>query len=289
MSTTQTAIVIPMHDALLQLPRCLDSLEWAREKAAVVVVVDAGSTDGGAEWIATNAPEVVVVGGDARMWWTESVELGCRFAVGDLGVTRLGLLNVDCTWSERGFTAALDALQRHPGAIVCSHVERLDNGTTTFAGGVVRRSGMLTLRGAGARRASTMPSGWVSWCGGQGVLFDSQVYVDAGGFDFRAFPHYFGDSDFCFRAAHLGARVWYCAESTVGNDVSTTSLAPHRSGSLSRVWQTLSSRRSVFNLRDNVRFYVRHARWRAPIALAHVYFLWAAWSASSILRQRHGG
>jgi len=285
----KTAIVIPMHNALRQLPHCLDSLVWARTEDVAVVVVDAGSTDGGADWIATNAPEVVVVAGDAGMWWTEAVDLGCRFAVRDLAVTRLGLLNVDCTWSRSGFTAASEALQRHPGSIVCSHVQRLDNGATTFAGGTVLRSGVLTLRSAGVPGETAPPSDWVAWCGGQGVVFDASAYIATGGFDYQVFPHYFGDSDFCLRAARHGTRVWYCSDSTVNDDKSTTGISPHQNGGdLLVVWRSLSSRRSVFNLHDNLRFYLRHRRWRAPIALLHLYVLWAAWSARGILRGRLG-
>jgi len=288
MSAAQTAIVIPMHNALRQLPRCLDSLGWAHDEAVVIVVVDAGSTDGGTEWIATHFPEVVIVDGDAGMWWTEATEVGCRFAVGELKVEQVGLLNVDCAWNQRGFVAARAALERYPGVIVCSHVQDRDGGATTFAGGVTRRSGVLTLRGAGAP-GGTAPSAWVAWCGGQGVLFDSRVFVDTGGFDYRAFPHYFGDSDFCFRAAYHGTRVWYCSDSTVTDDKITTGISAHQNGgSLLVIWQSLSSRRSVFNLRDNVRFYARHARWRAPIVLLNLYLLWAAWSARGFIRGRLG-
>jgi GT2 family glycosyltransferase len=286
MSPARTAIVIPMHDALRQIPQCIESLSWAHEQDVTIVVVDTGSTDWGPEWIAAHAPDVVVIVGDADMWWTEAVELGCRFAVRELAVERLGLLNIDCTWNVNGFTAAKKALERHPSTIVCSHVQRGGDGTTTFAGGIVRKSGMLTLRVAESVQGKASPSGWVAWCGGQGVLFDSQVYLDTGGFDYQTFPHYFGDSDFCFRAARHGTRVWYCSESTVNNDDSTTGLAPHRSGDLGTVWRTLSSRRSVFNVRENLLFYARHARWCAPMALVHVYSLWAVWSARSILRGR---
>jgi GT2 family glycosyltransferase len=283
--SAQTAIVIPVHNAVHQLPRCLDSLAWAPQEDAVVVVVDSGSTDGSRHWIEAHAPDVVVVDGDDGMWWTEAVEVGCRFAVRELGVGRLGLLNVDCTWDQLSFRAAEDAMRRHSAAIVCSRVQRFEDAATTFAGGVVRWSGMLALRGNAPSLREQLPSAWVAWCGGQGVLIDSRVYVQTGGFDSAAFPHYFGDSDFCFRAARHGAHVWYASGSTVRNDHVTSGYSPHLSGDLRRVWTTLTSRRSVFNVRDSVRFYVRHATWRSPLALVHLYWLWAAWSARGLLRR----
>jgi len=282
----QTVIVIPVHNAVHELPRCLASLAWTSEEGATVVVVDSGSTDGTRDWIEAHAPDVLVVDGDARMWWTEAVEVGCRFAVQELGARRLGLLNVDCTWDQLSFRAADEAMRRHSAAIVCSRVQRFEDAATTFAGGVVRWSGMLALRGVTASQRQPLPSAWVAWCGGQGVLLDSRVYLESGGFDYVTFPHYFGDSDFCFRAARHGARVWYASGSTVENDHVTSGFSPQLSGDLKRVWSTLTSRRSVFNVRDSVRFYVRHAGWRSPVALMHVYSLWAAWSARGILRRK---
>jgi GT2 family glycosyltransferase len=288
MSAARTAIVIPVHDARRQLPACLSSLAWAPAEDAVVVLVDAGSTDGGGAWVAANAPDAVVVSGSEAMWWTESVDLGCRFALGELGVRRLGLLNVDCVWTQAAFRAAVAALDDHPEAIVCSQVRDDETGATVFAGGVMLRSGMLTVNGVGGRTRLPPRSGWVDWCGGQGVLFDARVYAAVGGFDFRTFPHYFGDSDFCLRASRHGYRVWYCAESTVGNDQTTSGLSPLAPVERAAVWRTLSSRRSMYNLRDTIRFYTRHTGRSAPLALLHVYSLWAAWSVRGALRRLIG-
>jgi GT2 family glycosyltransferase len=287
-SDARTALIVPMHDSLRQLERCVEALSWAPGAGLSVVVVDAGSSDGSADWLAVNAPDFVLITGDAAMWWTESVELGCRSAIRDLGATRLALLNVDCTWSAAGYAAAIEAAERHPGVIVCSHVCDGRSRATVFAGGIVLRSGMLTVRGAGWAAEAAPSSGWVDWCGGQGVVFDACDYLAADGFDYRAFPHYYGDSDFCLRAARGGTRVWFCRDSIVSVDERTTGLSPLAAGGSAAIWRTLTSRRSVYNVRDTVRFYARHAGRRAPLAIAHQYGLWAAWSARGLVRRRFG-
>lgn len=98
-------------------------------------------------------------------------------------------------------------------------------------------------------------------------------------------PHYHADADFCLRAWSLGSATLYHPESTVVNDKSSTGLGvPRDGGSLRDVYVTLVSRKSSANVRDTVRFYVRHAGWRLPSALAHLYGIHLGSSLVRVLR-----
>lgn len=275
-----TAIVIPVFNGMPQLEACLRSLRWTDREGVRVVVVDAGSRDGSVDATRRVLPGAMVVDGHPGMWWTASVQEGCRFAVNELGAARLCLLNHDCRWSRQSYRALSACLDRRPGHIVCSRVTRADDGELLSAGGRVLHSGMLWLRGQEGCIRDARKEGPVAWCGGQGVLFSAQVFARTGGFDALRFPHYFGDADFCLRARRLGITVWYCPESEVVVDTSTTGIAPPREGAhLRDLWMSLVSRKSVSNIRDNVRFYGRHMRWLAVPALGHVYARWAAIAA----------
>lgn len=116
-------------------------------------------------------------------------------------------------------------------------------------------------------------------------MFSAQLWRSLGGFDERALPHYHADADFCLRARSIGALTLYNPESTVVNDKSSTGFGvPRDGGSLHDVYITLVSRKSAVNVRDTVRFYARHAGWRLPFALAHLYAIHLGSSFVRVLR-----
>ena len=280
-----TSLVIPVFNGLPQLSDCLRSLSWAQEMGVGVVVVDSGSTDGSREVVAALAPRAHVVLGNASMWWTAAVDAGCRYALETLRAERICLLNHDCLWSREGFAALEHALEDHPDSIACSDVVSLDGLRTVFGGGVTMQSGMLSVRACDLPADPPPRSGWVDWCGGQGVLFTALTYRRIGGFDTVRFPHYYGDSDFCLRGAKIGIGTWFCSGSRVWNDTTTTGLGMDRAGTtLTAVLRTLISRRSMFNVHDTVRFYVRHRRLRAVAAISHLYGMWAGVALVRLLR-----
>lgn len=289
---TRYGIVIPVHDGLPQLVHCLDALRWAVDDSIAVIVVDAASSDGSSEAVAEGLPEAVIlqVGGD--LWWTASVGVGCRYAVESLGCDRIFLLNHDCDWDLESFRALNGCLDRHPGTIVCSRVVGAD-GRLHSAGGEVLWTGMLWLRGQERVARRRFAEGRVAWCGGQGVGFTRETYLTSGRFDYRRFPHYYGDADWCLRASRHGVGVWYCPDSRVVVDTTSTGFEIPREGSdLRSLWMSLASRKSVTNLPDTVRFYRRHMGPRALTALIHVYTRWGAiaavrWSRRLRRRWRH--
>jgi GT2 family glycosyltransferase len=282
----RTAIIIPVFNGGDQLRACIASLSWARELEHVsVVVVDSGSTDGTLEFLAGEAAWAQVLPVDSGVWWTGATDCGCRHALADLGVEVLCLLNHDCRWSYEGYLALSSCLEVHPHEIVCSRVVDLAASQVVFSGGRQSRSGFVTTHWPSRSSAVSERERIVDWCGGMGVMFSTDTYAAIGGFDAAAFPHYFGDADFCLRARRRGIVTRYCPTSVVSNDTSTTGASISReSATMGSVFASLSSRKSVWNLRDNARFYVRHRGLLAPIALMHVYALWAGISAIRLTR-----
>lgn len=282
----RTAIIIPVFNGGDQLRACIASLSWARElEHASIVVVDSGSTDGTLEFLAAEAEWAEVLRVDSALWWTGAVDCGCRHALADLGVEVLCLLNQDCRWSYEGYLALSSCLEVHANEIVCSRVVDLDASHVVFSGGRQSRSGLVTTHWSSRASAVSGRERIVDWCGGMGVMFSTDTYEAIGGFDAAAFPHYFGDADFCLRARRHGIATRYCPTSVVSNDTSTTGVSISReSATMRSVFASLSSRRSAWNARDNARFYVRHRGLLAPIALIHLYALWAGMSAVRLTR-----
>jgi GT2 family glycosyltransferase len=272
LTTPHVAVVIPTFNSLGALKRCLKSIEWASHTQTSVVVVDSGSSDGTREYLKT-VPWVVSFDGSPDMWWAAATNAGCSIAVRKLGVDAIALLNCDCTWDESSFVALRDALLRRPGDIHCSRVLVKTPRALLSAGGVVRRSGLLSVRGFYASADTTYPGGEVEWCGGMGVLFSASLWSQLGGFDEMSFPHYYADADFCLRARKAGRAVWYCADSVLENDRDSSALYVPKTGArLSDLAFLLVSRRSPSNIRDSFLFYRRHAGPRLPAALADLYW-----------------
>jgi len=280
------AIIIPTYNGLSSLRRCLESISWAPEEGVRVVVVDSGSTDGTRQWLRRDLPWVHLLEGSNDWWWTAATYFGCQYAADTLGCEELTLLNDDNVWNREGFVALRACLAEHPGDIACSRVLFLDNPKRLlFAGGRVAWSGRIYIPGwGGPIREPTQPCELVDWCAGMGVMFRSATWRTIGGHDWEAFPHYYGDADFPLRGRRLGVRTWVCSESTMLNDKSTTGIGVPKIGATwKHLRDSLTSRKSLWNLRDASQFYRRHARWKYPIALGHVYGLHLGMSLKRII------
>jgi GT2 family glycosyltransferase len=267
----KTAVIIPLHNGCDAVVRCARSLAWTPGDTRVeVLIVDSESTDGGAQAAVTVLPSAHLLSAEIDAWWTRATNLGCRYAIENLGADRLLLLNHDCEMTCEAFEALSSFADSHPDSIVCSRV-MLPSGEMLFGGGEIGATGILRIAGYWSTEAAP-PTREVAWCGGMGVIVPSTVYASAGGFDEATFPHYYADADFCLRCRRQGVPVLFCSEATVVNDKATSGLAVSRQeASLRLLLASLTSRRSVVNVRDTVLFYLRHQPWRFPIALSAVY------------------
>ncbi len=253
--------VIPTFNSIGRLTACLTALARSDVWPARTVVVDDGSRDGTAERLAREFPDVQVIRGTGDWWWAESVNQGIRQALAE-DATHVLLLNDDNRPEPGALGALLTAAYGNPARIVCSLVMFDDDREEIqFAGGVMRsRWGGLASRHAG-RPVSEMAlaAGEVAWCGGMGVLIPRTVLARVGLLDARAFPQYYGDADFCFRARRKSCQVWFEPASVIRNARDKTGLyIGDGSLSLGRIVRLLTSRKSAYNVHRVSRFYFRH-------------------------------
>lgn len=74
-------IVIPVFNRKHFTRECLKSLQRQTNQEFKAVVVDDGSTDGTADMLRAEFPEVDVLFGDGGLFWTASVNMGIRHAL----------------------------------------------------------------------------------------------------------------------------------------------------------------------------------------------------------------
>jgi GT2 family glycosyltransferase len=268
------AIIIPVYNGLSYTARTLPLLRRLEGPAATVVVVDDGSTDGTAAFLARDWPDVVRLQGTGSLWWSGAVDLGCRTAI-DRGARILVL------WNNDNVDASLDciielakAVEVGDGCAVPVVLGEENGGRRPIisAGGEVDwLRGGLRLREIGRPYEPSPTSRECEWLPGMALTFSSNLFRTLGGFDLR-FPQYRGDSDFTMRARTAGfsCRVLYSC--WVANDPRQTGMAFTKRISLKEFARGLVTLKSNYHLPTTVRFALRHCPpYYVPISLGIFY------------------
>jgi GT2 family glycosyltransferase len=83
MKTRKIEIVTPVHNRREETLQCLRSLARAESSGLDlhVIIVDDGSTDGTAEAVATQFPDVEIIRGDGSLWYTAGTNRGIQAAL----------------------------------------------------------------------------------------------------------------------------------------------------------------------------------------------------------------
>jgi GT2 family glycosyltransferase len=197
---TRPAFIVPVHNrkeitlGCLRVLRGDGVLEWAR-----VLVIDDGSTDGTADAVASEFPEVELLFGDGTLWWTGAIELGMRRAY-DSGAECFIWLNDDTT-PLQGSCARLVQTMRETGAIATGQCQIPPDGPVIYGGLVVNG---IALRLAPAEGNEPVA---VSAACGNFVAVPSSVIRAIGFPDGKRLPHAFGDSDYTLRAKRAGIPI----------------------------------------------------------------------------------
>ncbi len=222
------SVVIVSWNGRKLLEECLPPLYRALSRAGgshEVLVVDNGSEDGTAEWLAEHYPQIRLVALQANLGFGEGNNRGVRAASRDIVV----LLNNDMIVEEDFLPSLLDAFEDPALFAVSSQIEfpperrREETGNTR---GRFRR-GYFHLEHAPIGPAHfsrrRLP---ILWAGGGAAAFHRSRFLQLGGFSSIFSPCYLEDTDLSYRAWRRGWTVQVAAESRV--------LHKHRSTSARR-------------------------------------------------------
>lgn len=213
------SIVIVTFNGLRWLDGCLKAITTRKADDVEIVLVDNGSTDGSAEWVAEQYPQVRVVRLDRNLGFAGGNNAGARLARGRL----LAFLNNDTEADVDWIAALRRAIDARPGfGLATSRIVYMhDPSVVDSAGDGYTRAGGAFKRGHGQPSARYDESREVFGACGAAFMIKREIFEELGGFDEDLFLVY-EDVDLSYRAQLRHYRCVYVSDAIVRHAGSAT-------------------------------------------------------------------
>jgi GT2 family glycosyltransferase len=266
MSKPTVSVIIPVFNGLSFTRKSLANLAMHRQKLVgedhkiEIIIVDDGSTDGTAQWVTNNYPQVHLLQGNGNLWWSGGINKGITYALEHLHSDYILWWNNDIWCEDDYFSNLFLLLEQNPAAhLIGSKILRLhDKRVWGMGGRFDPRSGKKYM--VGERQADGeqyQHSFEVDWFPGMGTCIHNSVFESIGLLDEENFPQYHGDSDFTFRARKAGFKLIAHPSLVIYNDVSNTGI--QHNNSFGKLYQSLTGLKSNYNIRKNILFLRKHS------------------------------
>lgn len=202
-------IVIPVYNRKEFTKNCLLSLRKQTYQNFKTVIIDDGSTDGTAEMLANDFPEVQVIKGDGNLWWTAATNLGVKYAL-ENNADYVLTLNNDTIAIEDFLEKMIYWADKTPNSLLGAFAIDADTKKPVYGGEIINwkwanSKFLLDIlpkeQWHGLHEVTHFP--------GRGLLIPIEVFKKIGLYDEKHFPHYAADYDFTHRAIRAGYKV-YC-------------------------------------------------------------------------------
>jgi GT2 family glycosyltransferase len=206
----RVGVVIVNYNGARYVAECLRSLRRQSCAPDGVFVIDNASTDGSADLIASEFPEVALVRSASNLGFAGGVNVGIRWCQ-ERGHDAVLILNPDTVVDTSALEALTSAAIRHPRACLTPLVVRADRPdvVASYAGELVWWRGRVAPRYLGqAARDQPRSDVRIEMANGACVLLPL-VAVEAGGLLDESYFLYFEDTDYFERLGRAGFETWY--------------------------------------------------------------------------------
>ncbi len=224
------AVVIPNFNGKDFVGKCLDSLQ-AQTHDVHIIVVDNGSSDGSAEFIKKNYPDIELIELPENTGFTGGVNTGIKKAL-EQGTNYILLFNSDAVADRNWAKELVEAAESHAtaGIVTCKFM-RSDRKHFDSTGDFYTTWGLPFPRGRNKVDSGQYDKAeYVFGATGGASLYKAECLKDIGLFD-DTFFLYFEDVDISFRAQLKNWKVFYEPKAVAYHDVGATSS---KMGSIAR-------------------------------------------------------
>lgn len=203
----KTSVIVLSWNGMKYLEGCLNAVLSQDYLDFEVIVVDNGSTDGSADFVAKRYPQVRLIRNERNLGFAAGNNVGLRAAKGDV----LVLLNQDVIVKPDWLTALVDALADEQVGIVGAKLLEADGRTLSHGGGYLQWPLAMGLHtGTGevdqGQHEKAMDVEYVT---AASLALKRSVLDGIGLLDERFYPAFYEDVDLCWQARRAGWRVRY--------------------------------------------------------------------------------
>jgi GT2 family glycosyltransferase len=220
MSLSKASIIVLSWNGMKYLEDCLSAALEQAYPDFELIVVDNASTDGSAEFVAVDFPQVRLVRNERNLGFAGGNNVGLRAAKGDM----LVLLNQDTVVQPGWLMALAETLQDSSVGIAGSKILDFDRKALSHAGGRLLEPTLIGVHiGAGEWDEGQYDEpADVKYVTGAAMATRRDVIDRVGLLDESFFPAYYEDVDWCLRVAAAGFKIRYCPRATVWHDESSS-------------------------------------------------------------------
>ena len=216
----KASVIILVWNGAAYVTDCLNAVLSQDYADLEIIVVDNGSTDGSADMVAEQFPQVQLIRNERNLGFSAGNNVGLRAATGDVMV----LLNQDTVVQPGWLSALANALSAEPDIGIAGGKALYPNGDIQHAGGHVNERGEgkhYGYRQGDAEQFNHIRD--VDYVTGASLAITRQTFETIGGLDEGFTPAYFEDVDWCYRARKAGFRVGYVPQAVFIHKEASTS------------------------------------------------------------------
>jgi len=203
-------IITPVFNRKAFTQDYLKALRNQTVKGFKTIIIDDGCTDGTAEMVESEFPEVILLKEKGDLWWTAATNIGVRYALKQDDVSYIMTLNDDTLPHEDYIEQMILSSKSHPDALFGAFTVDAHTDLPLF-GGKIMHWGTCSIEHLVKEPLEKEYTGLheVNVFPGRGLLIPKKVFSDIGFYDEKNFPQTVADDDFALRATNFGYKI-YC-------------------------------------------------------------------------------